>query len=828
MASKARAFLRANRAPLAAIIVVPVLLMAPALLPGRVLSSADAVLQTYFFSQVQPAGFVPANALISDTVYQHTAWRRLVLREIRAGRMPFWNPYAFCGSPLLGNSQSAVFDILNFPYLLIGDPLSGTVWVVLLRLWIAGLGTYFFSRRIGVSRGGATLAGIAYQCGGFMIIWLMAPHVSSAAWFPWAMLGAEILGTHGGVRPAAGLGLALAASACGGHAEVAFFGAVAASVYALVRRWQERGLRVHHLLSAVGGIAMAGLLAAAIAAVQILPLLETLAGGTSPEARAQLARQPVVLWPWQFPTSRLVLLFFPYLYGRPVGGEPSFPPAWTNFCEYSGPYVSSFGALLALLAIATAARRSVGRPLALLWCTAWLYSVYCPPLLAAARRLPALGVAVPQRCVFAALFAAAVLAGLGLDRLGAFSGRKRRLVDIGAATTIGATAIAGLTAGCWLLCGAPGFTSVVRVLLSAPFRSVFIGIEQKLQMQTFELASLFASLYVLPWAILMLGAAVWFFFEKRAGRAREATAVALVALDLLWFAHGFNPTIPRAQAFPRTPAMDTLARVANGGRVLVMDHGLPPNCATYYGIVDILGYDAIGRRRLEDLLHVAGSFPAGPLEAQVVNFDVYESWVLDVLGVTTVASPRPLRVSYLKPLLHQGPIYYYQNPRAFPYVWCPSHVVTVSDSNAAERSLRDPAFDPRVAAIVETGAELHPEAARGNLHWSRPAPARIDIEVDLAEGGLVVVSESYDPGWRARVDGSRVPVYACDLALMAIPVQAGVHRVTFVFAPRTWPLALALSCAGLLGSFAILLWSRRKPERPAVEPGPLATSPPAR
>jgi hypothetical protein len=814
MASKARALLRANRAPLAAIIVVPVLLMVPALLPGRVLSSADAILQTYFFSQVQPAGFVPANALISDTVYQHTAWRRLVLREIHAGRMPFWNPYAFCGSPLLGNSQSAVFDILNFPYLLIGDPLSGTVWVVLLRLWIAGLGTYFFSRRIGVSRAGATLAGIAYQCGGFMIIWLMAPHVSSAAWFPWAMLGAEILGTHGGVRPAAGLGLALAASAFGGHAEVAFFGAMAASVYAVVRRGQTRAWRMRELLGAAGGIALAGLLAAAIAAVQILPLLETLAGGTSPEARAQLARQPVVLWPWQFPTSRLVLLFFPYLYGRPVGGEPSFAPAWTNFCEYSGPYVSSFGALLALLAIATAARRSVGRPLALLWCTAWLYSVYCPPLLAAARRLPAFDVAVPQRCVFAALFSAAVLAGLGLDRLGAFSGRKRRLVDIGAATTIGATAIAGLTAGCWLLSGAPGFRTVVRVLLSAPFRSVFIGIEQKLQMQTFELASVFASLYVRPWAILLLGAAVWFFFEKRAGRARGATAVALVALDLLWFAHSFNPAIPRAYAFPRAPAMETLAGVANGGRVLVLDHGLPPNSATFYGIADILGYDAIGRKRLERLLRLAGPFPAGPLEAPLVHFDRYESWVLDVLGVRVVASPRALPVTYLKTGPTQGTVYYYQNPRAFPYVWCPSHVVTVSDSNAAERSLRDPAFEPKVTAIVEAGATLHPKGARGNLRWARPAPARIEIEANLAEGGLVVVSESYDPGWQAVLDGSRVPTYPCDLALLGVQLPAGAHRITFVFAPRTWPLAVALSSLGLAGILAILLWARRTAKGP--------------
>ncbi len=808
--------------------VVPVLLVAPALLPGRVLSSADVLLDTYLFTEARPGGFVPSNALVGDTVFQQTAWRRLVIDELRAGRLPFWNPYAFCGSPLLGNSQSAVFDILNLPYLLCGDPLGGTVWVVLLRLWVAGLGTFLFARSIGVSRAGASLSAIAYQCGGLMAVFLMFPTASSASWFPWVMLAAEMLGTRGGIRPAASLGLGLAASVFGGNAEVAFFGAIAASFYALVRRGQTRAWRVRELLGAGAGIAMAGLLTAAIAAVHILPLLETLAGGSSPEARAALAREPAALWPWQFPTSRLVLLFFPYLYGRPVHGEPSFSPSWTNFCEYSGPYASSLGMILALFAIATAVRRSPARPLLLLWCSAWFYSVYFPPLLALARHLPALDVALPQRGAFVALFGAAVLAGLGLDRLHAISGKRNRWINIVGAAALGVAGLTGLAIGLWLRAGAAGLATVVRVLLSTPLRSVFVGLEQKLQMQRFELAPQFASLYLLPWAFLMLAAAVWLFVERRTGRARGIAAVALVAADLWWFGHGFNPAIPRTQAFPRVRAIDTLSRAGDGGRVLVLDHGLPPNSATFYGIADILGYDAIGRKRLERLLRLAGPFLAGPLEAPVAHFDRYESWVLDVLGVRVIASPRPLPVTYLKTGPTQDAVYYYENPRAFPFVWCPEHMLAVRDSKDAETKLGEPAFDPRAMAIVETGAALHTQGARGNLRWSRPAPARIQIEADLTDGGWVLVSESYDPGWQALVDGSRAPTYPCDLALLCVQLPTGAHRVKFVFAPRTWPMAVALSCAGLLGSFAILLWSRRNPERPAVEPGPLATSPPPR
>ena len=74
----------------------------------------------------------------------------------------------------------------------------------------------------------------------------------------------------------------------------------------------------------------------------------------------------------------------------------------------------------------------------------------------------------------------------------------------------------------------------------------------------------------------------------------------------------------------------------------------------------------------------------------------------------------------------------------------------------------------------------------------------------MDSAGVVVVSEGWDPGWRATIDGSSAPVYPCDLALMAVPVPTGAHRVTLGYRPRGWMLAVglttlgALVCAGML------------------------------
>ena len=211
-------------APLTAVLALPLLVPAPALLAGRDLSTADILLRSYLFADVRPAQFVgPANDLPGDPVQQFIPWHGLVTGELLDGRMPLWTPHTLAGSPLLGNSQSAAFDPLSSPDLLAREhPSRATVWVALLRMWVAGIGAYFLARRLGGSSAAAALAGMAYGSGGFTLVWLLFPHTSSSAWFSWAVLAAEAMAARRGPGPTVAVALALAAGAFGGHPEVAF------------------------------------------------------------------------------------------------------------------------------------------------------------------------------------------------------------------------------------------------------------------------------------------------------------------------------------------------------------------------------------------------------------------------------------------------------------------------------------------------------------------------------------------------------------------------------------------------------------------------------
>ena len=58
-------------------------------------------------------------------------------------------------------------------------------------------------------------------------------------------------------------------------------------------------------------------------------------------------------------------------------------------------------------------------------------------------------------------------------------------------------------------------------------------------------------------------------------------------------------------------------------------------------------------------------------------------------------------------------------------------------------------------------------------------------EVESAQGGLVVFSEVYYPGWQATVDGQETEVGRADYVLRAINVPAGKHEVVFTFDPQS-------------------------------------------
>ncbi len=137
-------------------------------------------------------------------------------------------------------------------------------------------------------------------------------------------------------------------------------------------------------------------------------------------------------------------------------------------------------------------------------------------------------------------------------------------------------------------------------------------------------------------------------------------------------------------------------------------------------------------------------------------------------------------------------------------------VVDVPNDRDVLDTLRAPLrrLDPVREAVAVAGetAELAVQdgAAAARAELVRALGGRLDVR---ASGpGVLVLAESFDPGWRAEVDGLATPVRRVNHAQIGVPLAPGFHRVELRYAARGFGFGLGLSALGaLLITFPIRL-----------------------
>lgn len=94
-------------------------------------------------------------------------------------------------------------------------------------------------------------------------------------------------------------------------------------------------------------------------------------------------------------------------------------------------------------------------------------------------------------------------------------------------------------------------------------------------------------------------------------------------------------------------------------------------------------------------------------------------------------------------------------------------------------------------------------------------PNALKYEVDSKNGGVVVFSEIYYPGWISYIDGKEVEHGRADYILRAMNVPAGKHQIEFRFDPKSLHTTETIAYTALailaLGAIAVcFLWYRKQ------------------
>ena len=142
----------------------------------------------------------------------------------------------------------------------------------------------------------------------------------------------------------------------------------------------------------------------------------------------------------------------------------------------------------------------------------------------------------------------------------------------------------------------------------------------------------------------------------------------------------------------------------------------------------------------------------------------------------------------------------------------------VDGEPGAFRAVTDPEFAPRRSAVVEKkveGVPLRPAAGSpGRARITSYEPERVKVRARAArDGSMLVLSDTWFKGWKAKVDGREVPIERVDYMLRGVKLPAGAHDVEFAYQPNGFRIGWIISLLTLVGLGAAVgreLWRRRR------------------
>lgn len=618
---------------------------------GEVFSPADAI-EIFFpwaYDETRPA---PANLTRTDEAFFHqplmmTHWARL-----KAGDFPEWDPLILSGTPAFfqGLDTGRAFSPMSLPFYVAPPELAVTLYAPL-RLLCAGVFMWLFLRHRGHGPWAAAAGGLAFGLNGAFIAWLSAPMPTVALFLPLVLLGVDRAALGGSAREVALLGLAIGCALLGAYLPTSLAVLAATGVYALDALWQSRRAR------AAARLAIGAAIGLALSAVALAPMLANLLH--SPVSGRSMLRRTL---PW----TNLATFALPDVWGSPLS-QNWWYPGEANYPEFV-TYLGVVAVALAGAGLAAATRARDRRTLVIAGLALFsLAMMYGWPPASWVAPLPGFKQMNPFRWNVVLACGVAVLVATGVDAL---SGLRRRGRDVEGHSSgsedvdVGPLAPDAPTVHLdrwWALAGLAVALGAMATAAGAALWS-HVDLVRRANLQAFEKAQVmrFAALSAAVLAVAASMAAAGLVRSRaasvrpaatpeRPGRAAAVAAVALallVAADLVWFAHGFNPTIARDRLYPTRPGIERLRAETGQGRSAAVDPRtelVPGHIWSVFGIEAVTGFDFFGDAAYQRLIDRVTQPTPGPARWDHVKLDGPNPPDLRLLGLlnatTIVTSP---------------------------------------------------------------------------------------------------------------------------------------------------------------------------------------------
>jgi hypothetical protein len=126
----------------------------------------------------------------------------------------------------------------------------------------------------------------------------------------------------------------------------------------------------------------------------------------------------------------------------------------------------------------------------------------------------------------------------------------------------------------------------------------------------------------------------------------------------------------------------------------------------------------------------------------------------------------------------------YRNKQVIPRAFMVYNYAVAPDKDTLFKLLDAPGFNARETVVLDTDFDYAAGPPSANkVEITKYSPLEIKIDAHTEKAGILVLGDSFYPGWLAKVDGRRVKILRAYSIFRAIPLPEGSHRITFNYFP---------------------------------------------
>ncbi len=182
-----------------------------------------------------------------------------------------------------------------------------------------------------------------------------------------------------------------------------------------------------------------------------------------------------------------------------------------------------------------------------------------------------------------------------------------------------------------------------------------------------------------------------------------------------------------------------------------------------------------------------------------LDYDFINPGILDIFSVDYIISPSKLDDENLEKITQIDPpggellpsIYLYKNVNSLGRVRIYYQYKTVQGIDEAKQILQEGNIDKNVVILESPLQGVFLNDKKNVTNTSKEAEiikdgnTEIGIKVDSSSQGILVLADSYYPGWKAYLNGNETEIFAANLNQRAIVVPAGRSEVVFKYEPES-------------------------------------------